>query len=47
MIVEDVWGLSESSLILIEDELAELLKEDENHERCCDDWESSFGCKGD
>ncbi len=47
MIVDDIWGLSESSLLLIEDELDELLKEDEDHECCNDDRESSFGCKSD
>lgn len=46
MIVDDdIWGLGENSLLLIEDDLEELLKEDEDHERCYDDWESSFGCK--
>lgn len=29
MIVDDIWGLSESALLLIEDKLDELLKEDE------------------
>ena len=29
MIVEDIWGLSESALLFIEDKLDELLKEDE------------------
>lgn len=47
MIVDDIWGLSESSLLLIEDELDELLKEDEDHECCNDDRESGFGCKSD
>lgn len=45
--MDDIWGLGESSLILIEDELDELLKEEEDYECCYDDWESSFGCKGD
>lgn len=46
--MDDIWGLSESSLLLIEDELDELLnEEDEDHERCNDDWESSFGCESD
>lgn len=48
MIVDDIWGLSESSLLLIEDKLDELLnEEDEKHECCYDDRKSSFGCKGD
>ncbi len=29
MIVDDIWGLSESALLIIEDELEDLLKEDE------------------
>lgn len=46
--MDDIWGLGESSLLLIEDELDELLnEEDEDHERCYDDWKSSFGCKSD
>lgn len=48
MIVDDIWGLSESSLLLIEDKLDELLnEEDEDYERCYDDRKSSFGCKSD
>lgn len=29
MILDDVWGLGESSLLLIEDDLEDYLKEDE------------------
>lgn len=32
MIVDDIWGLSESALLLIEDKLDELLKEEEDEE---------------
>ena len=44
---DDIWGLGESSLLLIEDELDELLKEDKDYERCYDDRKSSIGCKSD
>ena len=45
---DDIWGLGESSLLLIEDELDELLNEEDEDRECCnDDRKSSFGCKGD
>ncbi len=47
MDTDDIWGLSESGLLLIEDEIEDLLKEDEDHECCNDDRKSSFGCKSD
>ena len=40
MIVDDVWGLGENSLLLIEDELQELLIEDDLEDLLKEDEQS-------